>query len=220
MKDVQQDNGFSYIPYRARRNNSVLKSHDHKLLDKYLLKDFDGIALDGFEQIDLEIGFGSGEFMLSQARARPSCLHIGCEVYKPGVKKIIRQAYNEGLDNILVYMGDFRQILSKLPSFVFNDVYILFPDPWPKVKHQKRRLINQDFLQIISNFFKRQLHFATDYAGYAQEFSAQVMVCESMHLSMNKIREEAFFNTKFESKALARGDKIYHYICQNSLHSS
>ena len=218
MKDIQQDKGFSYIPYRARRNNSVLKLHDHELLDKYLLRDLDTVALDRFEQIDLEIGFGSGEFMLSQARSKPSCLYIGCEVYKPGVKKVIRQAYNEGLDNILIYIGDFRQILSELPSFVFNDVYILFSDPWPKVKHHKRRLINQDFLQIICKFFKHQLHFATDHAGYAQEFAKQIELCQEVKLSAGKVREEGFFFTKFERKALDRGDKVYHYICQNLLY--
>ena len=217
MKSVHHLKDLGFIPYKARRNNSVLNDEDYMILDKYRFRGLDTIDFKKFKKIDLEIGFGSGEFMLSRAKANPEYLYIGCEVYKPGVKRAARWAFSQGLANILIYVGDCREFLSVLSNFTFHDIFILFPDPWPKTRHHKRRLINHDFLRILSYFFKNKLHFATDFLDYARFFQSQISFCKEIKLHSFITRREPFFNTKFENKSLSRGGKVFHYICNNAL---
>lgn len=122
------------------------------------------------EDIWLEIGFGSAEHLLFQAGAHPTIGFIGCEPFITGVAKLVHGAARSGLKNILVYDDDANHVLDWLPPASIGRVYVLFPDPWPKRRHRKRRLLNEDGITRIARIMRpgALFHFASDIADYAE----------------------------------------------------
>jgi len=122
----------------------------------------------GGEQI-LEIGFGGGEHLVAQATAHPDHRLIGVEPFLNGVASCLRHIEESGAQNIRLHQGDARDVIARLPDASLDLVYILFPDPWPKTRHHKRRLIQPEFLGDLARAMKpgAELRFATDWANYA-----------------------------------------------------
>ena len=125
--------------------------------------------LSGPARIWLEIGFGGGEHLLWQARNNPGVALIGCEPYEDGVIKVLGAIELEALTNMRIHMGDAREILRALPASSIERAFILFPDPWPKRKHQKRRLVNASLIDLLARVLKpgAELRLATDIGDYA-----------------------------------------------------
>ncbi len=119
----------------------------------------------------LEIGFGGGEHLTGQAARQPDIGFIGCEPFIEGMAKALGQIEDNGLTNIRLHMDDVRPVIARLAPSSISRVFILFPDPWPKKRQQKRRLIQPDFLDAIAHILKPggQLRFATDVKSYADE---------------------------------------------------
>lgn len=119
------------------------------------------------QQVTLEIGFGTGDFLLEYAKNYPDKICIGCEPFLNGVASLIKRL---STTNIRIWPDDVRLMLSQLPDGILNEVYILFPDPWPKRKQHQRRLINAEFLSLIANKLKQggELNIATDHIDYAK----------------------------------------------------
>ncbi|HEX8902786.1 MAG TPA: tRNA (guanosine(46)-N7)-methyltransferase TrmB [Vitreimonas sp.] len=117
----------------------------------------------------LEIGFGGGEHLVSQATAHPDRRFIGVEPFLNGVASCLRHIEESGAQNIRLHQGDARDVIARLPDASLDLVYILFPDPWPKTRHHKRRLIQPEFLGDLARVMKpgAELRFATDWANYA-----------------------------------------------------
>jgi len=117
----------------------------------------------------LEIGFGGGEHLVAQAAAHPDTRFIGVEPFMNGVASCLRHIEESGVQNVRLHMGDARDVVSRLPDGGVDLCYILFPDPWPKARHHKRRLIQPDFLGELARVTKpgAELRFATDWANYA-----------------------------------------------------
>jgi tRNA (guanine-N7-)-methyltransferase len=117
----------------------------------------------------LEIGFGGGEHLLTQARANPQVGLIGCEPFQDGVIKVLSAIESEGLANIRLVADDARPVLRWLPDANIARAFILFPDPWPKKRHHKRRLIAEPTLGQIARVLRKgaELRLATDVAAYA-----------------------------------------------------
>jgi tRNA (guanine-N7-)-methyltransferase len=117
----------------------------------------------------LEIGFGGGEHMAAQAQRRPDILLLGAEPFLNGVASALRHIDQQGLSNVRLRQGDARQLLADLPDASLDRVFILFPDPWPKTRHHKRRLIQPESLDALARVLKPggRLRFATDWADYA-----------------------------------------------------
>jgi tRNA (guanine-N7-)-methyltransferase len=117
----------------------------------------------------LEIGFGGGEHLGAQAQAHPDTRFIGVEPFLNGVASCLRHIEESGVQNVRLYMGDARDVLARLPNASLDRCYILFPDPWPKVRHHKRRLIQPAFLDELARALKpgAEVRFATDWANYA-----------------------------------------------------
>jgi tRNA (guanine-N7-)-methyltransferase len=117
----------------------------------------------------LEIGFGGGEHLVAQAKAHPDWRFIGVEPFLNGVASCLRHIEEQGVTNVRVHQGDARDVLSGLPDAALARIDILFPDPWPKARHHKRRLVQQDFVAELARVLKPggEVRFATDWANYA-----------------------------------------------------
>jgi tRNA (guanine-N7-)-methyltransferase len=117
----------------------------------------------------LEIGFGGGEHLVAQAGAHPERRFIGVEPFINGVASCLRHVEESGVQNVRLHQGDARDVIARLPDASIDLCYILFPDPWPKARHHKRRLIQPTFLNELARVLKpgAEVRFATDWANYA-----------------------------------------------------
>ncbi|MGM0785380.1 MAG: tRNA (guanosine(46)-N7)-methyltransferase TrmB [Pseudomonadota bacterium] len=125
----------------------------------------------------VEIGFGMGASLIEQAERHPETDFIGIEVHAPGVGKLLDEADKRGLTNLRVYREDALAVLEQcLPEASLDGVQLYFPDPWPKKKHHKRRIVQPAFVALIRTRLKPggTLHLATDWQAYA-EWMAEVM---------------------------------------------
>jgi tRNA (guanine-N7-)-methyltransferase len=121
------------------------------------------------EGLVLEIGFGGGEHLVAQAAANPEQRFIGVEPFINGVASCLRHIEESGVTNVRLHQGDARDVIARLPERSVLLCYILFPDPWPKARHHKRRLIQPAFLGELARVLKprAEVWFATDWANYA-----------------------------------------------------
>jgi len=112
----------------------------------------------------LEIGFGGGEHLAVQAECHPEVGVIGCEVFEPGIARLLAQIERRHLDNIQVFADDARLLIAALPSASIDRVFILFPDPWPKRRHEKRRILSRETLDGFAEIMTdgAELRLATD----------------------------------------------------------
>ena len=119
-------------------------------------------------EVWLELGFGGGEHLAAQARRRPDVLMLGAEPFVNGVASALRHVEDAGLRNVRVHPGDGRELIAALPDRSVSKVFVLFPDPWPKTRHHKRRLINPEVLAELARVMRpgALLRFATDWADY------------------------------------------------------
>ncbi len=120
----------------------------------------------------LEIGFGGGEHLIAQDRAHPDVGFIGCEPFVNGVAKVLAALDLHGLENIRLRAGDARALIEALPPASLSRIFILYPDPWPKRRHNKRRVISADMIGELARAARPGaiLRFASDiddYAGWA-----------------------------------------------------
>jgi len=120
-------------------------------------------------EVWLEIGFGGGEHMAGQAERRPDVLILGAEPFLNGVASALRHLDERALSNVRLQDGDVRELIAHLPDACLDRVFILFPDPWPKLRHNKRRLVNAETLVDLARVLRPggTLRFATDWADYA-----------------------------------------------------
>ena len=129
----------------------------------------------GAREAWLEIGFGGGEHLAGQAAAQGDIGFIGVEPFLEGVAKLLAEVEHRQLSNIRVRRGDARDVVAQLQPASIDRVFILFPDPWPKTRHRKRRLIQPEFVADLARVMKpgAPLRFATDWADYADRALAE-----------------------------------------------
>jgi tRNA (guanine-N7-)-methyltransferase len=120
-------------------------------------------------EIWLEIGFGSGEHLLGQARANPDVGFVGCEPFLNGVAAALSGIEREKLSNIRLRRGDAQALVESAPEAFFSRVFILYPDPWPKRRHHKRRVVSEATIEALARVMRpgAELRFATDIDDYA-----------------------------------------------------
>jgi tRNA (guanine-N7-)-methyltransferase len=123
----------------------------------------------------VEIGFGNGDSLAKMAAANPDINYIGIEVHKPGVGHLMLLLDQLGLDNIRIYSHDAIEIMEhKIADNSLSGVHLFFPDPWPKKKHHKRRIVRPDFVELLVRKLKSggYFHAATDWQNYAESMLA------------------------------------------------
>lgn len=121
-------------------------------------------------QVWLEIGFGGGEHLIWQAKANPNVGLIGCEPFQDGIIKVLSAIDTQQLANVRLHGDDARPVLRWLPDSSLTRAFLLFPDPWPKARHHKRRLVSASTLAELQRVLKpgAELRLATDIADYAR----------------------------------------------------
>lgn len=121
------------------------------------------------DELWLEIGFGAGEHLAAQAAERPRTGIIGCEVFENGVARLLAEIARRQLGNVRILMDDARRLLAALPKASLGRAAILFPDPWPKERHKKRRIVSAETLDALAAALGdgAELRLATDDADYA-----------------------------------------------------
>ncbi|MDE2791762.1 MAG: tRNA (guanine(46)-N(7))-methyltransferase TrmB [Paracoccaceae bacterium] len=119
----------------------------------------------------LEIGFGSGEHLLHQAVAHPQVLFFGCEPFVNGVASLLGKLIDRGVGNVRIHPGDVRDLLDVLPPGSIGRVYLLYPDPWPKRRHHRRRFVTDEYLVPLARAMTPggTLRIATDIGSYVRQ---------------------------------------------------
>ena len=161
----------------------------------------------------LEIGFGDGKNLIEKAKINSDMNFYGIEVFKPGIASVLKQVQIHNLDNVCLFYGDAKDFLVKIEKPFFDFIFILFPDPWPKKKHWKRRLINKNFLILIKQNLKEKgsLIVKTDWQDYADDIKKDFAEFKVMDDS-NILQSLKPIQTKYEGKAIEEGRKIFTYI--------
>ncbi len=171
----------------------------------------------GNREVWLEIGFGGGEHMVHQAVSNPEVGIIGCEPYINGVAMLLGKIRAANAQNIAVYPGDARNMFDVLPEGSISRAFLLYPDPWPKNRHHKRRFVTEDHLRPLSNCLKKGAIFriATDIPDYVRQTLQEVPRhgFEWLVEGPRDWREpwNDWISTRYEKKALREG-RVPHYL--------
>ena len=224
------NNDKSNDPVRSfgRRRGKKLRPGRERLVDELLPKITFDAEREVAAQFDapptdiwLEIGFGGGEHLAAQALAHPDIGFIGAEPFINGVAKLVSTINDEGIKNIRIHPDDARFIFPSLPDGSLGRVFILFPDPWPKARHIKRRLITAKTLDALARMMRSgaQLVVASDHVEYVRWALLQI----SQHPDFSWMAESAadwrnpppgWVRTRYEEKALAKGIKATYLVFQ------
>jgi tRNA (guanine-N7-)-methyltransferase len=160
----------------------------------------------------LEIGFGGGEHLLHQAAANPAVTCIGCEPFEEGVAKVLTAVDARGLTNIRLHPDDARPLLRRLPDASIARIFVLFPDPWPKRKHQKRRLLSVEVLRELARILEPggELRIGTDIPDYARTILMALQRVPELDWTARRpgdwtIRPDDWPQTRYETKAVREG---------------
>jgi tRNA (guanine-N7-)-methyltransferase len=225
VSDPQQLLNQCQVRSFVRRDGRITKAQQRAidtLWGRYGIDPEAGQLLD-FESIHvrkapvwLEIGFGNGEALITMARDLPEVNFLGVDVYRPGIGHLLRLTAANELHNIRVFHGDAMQLLKKhiRPQSV-DRVLLFFPDPWPKKRHHKRRLVRTDFARLIGAVLRSGglFHMATDWEDYAQH-ALEVMIHDSDFVNIaggNGFAKRPDYRpkTKFEQRGKRLGHGVW-----------
>ena len=163
----------------------------------------------------LEIGFGNGETLVQQAAERPDIDFVGIEVHEPGVGHCLLRAREAGVTNLRLITHDAIEVLThQVPADSLARVNLYFPDPWPKKRHHKRRIVQPVFLELVAGRLGAggSLHVATDWANYAEHIDETVSACGRFECAEQREHDGDRAldrpQTKFERRGLTQGHRI------------
>jgi len=175
-------------------------------------EDPSGLFVPLVKAVWLEVGFGSGEHLATQAMAHPEIGFIGCEPFINGVARLVRSVEIFNIKNIRIYAGDARQLIEALPDNSIERCFILFPDPWPKRRHHRRRIVSPDTLAELARVIVDggRLRLASDHRDYVRWIlfhTLQQGVFEWCAKSPEdwRTRPSDWPTTRYEKKAAQRG---------------
>lgn len=171
----------------------------------------------GGKPIWLEIGFGSGEHLVHQAQQNPDVEFIGCEPFINGVATLLRKVRDAGLKNVSVHPDDARDLFDVLPDHSVAKAFLLYPDPWPKARHHRRRFVTKDHITPLNRVLAPGAEFrvATDIPDYVRQTLEVVPKC-GFEWCANRATDwqtpwADWYSTRYEQKALREG-RVPHYL--------
>ena len=156
----------------------------------------------------LEIGIGMGENLIYLSKKNVEKNIIGVDPFKNGMVNVSDYCVNNNIKNIYLYPFVFQKFLNKFKKFRFNTIYILFPDPWPKKRHHKRRIVNDRFLRQIFKILKTngKVFFSTDNCNYFK--NVKTILQKFTKIKIKKVKKIITIKTKYFLKAERKGNKI------------
>ena len=218
---------FRKIRSFVRRSDRVTKRQSEALKNLWPIYGLDNIKysfdpdviFDKCQPIILEIGFGNGDSLCKQALCFPEKNFLGVEVHKPGLGSVLHKASCYDVKNLKVIDGDVVEIISQIGDDPFlYGVQIYFPDPWPKKKHHKRRLIQLPFIEdlakcVCSNGF---CHLVTDWDPYADWIDSVFSISDSWQKGIANPHQSEWLEkrsiTRFEERGIKLGNKISEFL--------
>ena len=207
---------LKFLPSFVKRKGRITKKQTHSLssLSEFSVKSIQEVEdfSKHFDKCYLEIGFGNAENIIFQAINNPSYLFIGSEVYMSGIGTLVSSIKENNINNIKIFSDDIRLLLDQSPKKVFDSVIIICPDPWPKEKHHKRRLINKSFLKMIHDFMKddSNIYISTDWENYAESISELFVKNKLFKPSSNKSFQKDSLS-KFERRGKDEGRELFEF---------
>lgn len=179
------------------------------------------------KNLNIEIGFGKGAFLSWLATTNPEAMYIGCEPYIAGVADLLDKIESKKIENIRLWTKDARLLIQQLPDRSLSNVYILFPDPWPKAKHHKRRLINQALLKLLAEKIRPDgnVFFATDAQDYAIWVEEMLENSVLFNIDVQHPWYKEFFDnqqTHYSKRAIdaQRRSRFYRFYLKNDTNDS
>lgn len=230
----QRDDGAPWRNFHGRRKGKRLRPGQQAHLESTLerlrpkgvgwdenpdRRPIDLGALFGFAgPLWLEIGFGAGEHMIAQAEAHPEARILGCEPFINGVAQCVAELDRRELTNIRIHPGDARDLMDVLPEGSVDRAFLLYPDPWPKARHHKRRFVNPWGLDALARVMRpgAELRVATDIADYVRHSLLQVRAHPDFDWTAEGPADwrepwAGWPSTRYERKALREGRRP-HYL--------
>ena len=207
---------LKFLPSFVKRKGRITRKQIQSLssLSEFSIKSIQEIEdfSKHFDKCYLEIGFGNAENIIFQATNNPSYLFIGSEVYMSGIGTLVSGIKENNINNVKIFSDDIRLLLDQSPKKIFDSVIIICPDPWPKEKHHKRRLINESFLKMIHDFMKddSNVYISTDWENYAEGISELFKENKLFKPSINK----SFYKeslSKFERRGKDEGRDLFEF---------
>lgn len=167
----------------------------------------------------LEIGFGNGDGLLTMAEDNPDINFIGIEVFQPGVGHLMNRAMQSKLRNLKIYLADATDVLTEcIPDNSLDRVQLYFPDPWPKRRHHKRRLVQPRFIDLVASKLKMNgyFHLATDWFPYAQSMLGHLSQAKGLANSSDGFIPRPAWRpvTKFEVIGVQQGHSVWELMYQ------
>lgn len=162
----------------------------------------------------LEIGFGMGDSLIEMARLSPEIDFLGVEVHRPGVGRCLARAQDIGLTNLKVFAEDVNGVLAAMPTGFLDKALLLFPDPWPKTKHHKRRIVQADFVTSLAEKIKKNglFHLATDWQPYAEHMLAVLDGHPAWQNAYGRGHCVPDYTQRLQTKFEMRGKRLGHAI--------
>ena len=207
---------LKFLPSFVKRKGRITRKQTHSLrsLSEFSVKNIQEIEdlSKQFDKCYLEIGFGNAENIIFQATNNPSYLFIGSEVYMSGIGTLVSGIKENNINNVKIFSDDIRLLLDQSPKKIFDSVIIICPDPWPKEKHHKRRLINESFLKMIHDFMKddSNVYISTDWENYAESISELFVKNKLFKPSLNKSFQKDSLS-KFERRGKNEGRELFEF---------
>jgi tRNA (guanine-N7-)-methyltransferase len=194
----------------GRTKGHKLSDNQEKVLKEFLPKIRPTIEVMSSDNIWFEIGFGAGEHLIQliDERKDDRQVIIGCEPYINGAVKAVKYIADNNIENVFIFDGDAKEIINEIKSI--ERCYILFPDPWPKKRHHKRRIIQREFIEKILEKVIGSIVIATDHHGYSEWIIEELNGLKYQYMQFENSEEcaEAGILTRYCRKALETHDKI------------
>lgn len=165
------------------------------------------------QPIILEIGFGQGHTLATMASEQPEHNFIGIEVHKPGVGNCLIHAKDHNLTNLRVFCADAKEVLQhSIPDASLAKIYLLFPDPWHKKRHHKRRLIQLEFIATLVSKLQSSgiLHIATDWEAYAEHIAEVLANTNTLQQASEDTSSRP--STKYEQRGKHLGHAVFDFV--------
>ena len=224
------DSGESQRAFFGRRKGHALKPRQAALfetllptigldLSKPAPADLRALFPRAVDEIRLEIGFGGAEHLIAQAEANPNVGYIGTDAFLNGVAKALVAIDERKLSNVLLYFGDASALLDWLPPAGLTRIDLLYPDPWPKRRHWKRRFVQDESLTRLARIVRPggEFRFATDIPSYADYVLMRILRSPDFTWTATRADDwrkpwPGFVRTRYEAKALREGRTPAYFI--------